>query len=401
VNLFPVGTVAMMNRIFKSLFSIAALVGMLALNAGCSGQQQAQARVTDSPSLGDGGGTGGGNNPTLPTTLEDTFKIYTNFSNANVASYLHDTTSTDWSKTCSVSPNATSSSLKYIDCIMEVHELDLFFSSLTLGFNIPANMCEYVQVRPYWHWRGTAGVGPTAVLITVNGSAPPTLTSYTASSISPALSASIKDAQVTCSADHSKDPNGKNCCEGSYTLTVRTNTPASGGNPATSSDSVSTVSWGGKVGNCAAGAMEDWSSERDVTHNIPGFWIYPAKDGYTGAKSAVKIKAPIDTIHEDVVYTANYFDPLLYTPPSMTDSVYVTATSFFKPRLYYEYTCLDEAWDAKARIRLQIRRWTTTEQLAIKGDWNKAGVETNPTNGSILDKDSWETGSFATDLLSW
>lgn len=387
----------MKSRSFQILISVTLLAGSAFFNAACSGETK-QARIADLPSE-----DGGAPSPTPappPTTLEEDFKIYTTFAELQVKSYLHDKTSADWSKACSVSPSATTDALKYINCLLEVHELDLYFSGLSLNFNAPIGMCKYVEVVPYWHWRGTAGVGPTAVTIRKVGDAAPGIETETRAVNNGTIGATIVDGQLKCSADHTGENDGKNCCEGKYTLTTITDIPASGGSPASSSTAVSTGKWGGRVGDCAHGAVDDFKVPREKNSGIPGSNFYNSEFGVSADKTTVKITPVIDTVYENITHITNYFDDTNFTPPSMTRIVTYPNGYEVKPNRYYTYNCLDEAHDVRARIRLEVRRWTMVSELAAKGNHNRAGPE-GGDRGDYLDHDSWETGPWSLFLLGW
>lgn len=358
---------------------------------GCAGNGNPGVEA-DSSSGGSSGDT---------VIVPPSFNVSVSFQSLN---YLHDSVPADWSKDCSVPPTASTSATKYITCLLEAHELDLYSRDLKLSVKAPQSQCAYLALAPYWFWRYRAGMGPTSLTITEDQSVTPTTYAISAiqraASNASAVTATNLNAAPVCSTDYRQN-GGPNCCSGFYLKTYRL-IPSGGGPPTTT---MSMESWGGEIGNCAAGpGAEIAAVDQDAAGwgrgpgNVPIPKLIPANAETQTATWSYTIRKPIELLNATSVYRANYF-PMTASPvpDSLASGAYDAASSAHQtyPQPYHEFFCLDAGSEIKARIRLQIRKWNLVSELQQKsgGSWNDSGPEnTDPAypGADMNDYPGWE-----------
>lgn len=254
-----------------------------------------------------------------------------------------------------------------ITCIVEGEELDLWFNGMELNYNIPPSMCSYFTVSSYYYYTAEAGVGGTANSYSVQ-------LDGTFTNLSPALPVDPKTGKPACKYVYpTLTGDLKNCCTGNYVTTVTTlqspiPDPESTVTPApiiTPDPIISKVSasWGGSAANCLGGPALDFGTKDEK--GFPQGTI-EMSDG-KGANGVLKIEAPFKKNYLSNTYVANYFDPLNIPPPRI------------RPRAieapYYEFKCLDRAFDIKARIKVQVREWDEVSEFNLShlGNPNTGG----------------------------
>ncbi len=304
-----------------------------------------------------------------------------------LTTFVHRADSTDWSKGCYVEPTATANADKFITCIVEVHELDAYMHQIGFEYNSPGAQCDYLAVSPYWFWQYKPNMGPTSVEYTNNkdtntqtlGTVVPANGSY-ATGVT--LKATEQGKVPVCDFDYTLDE-GPNCCQGSYSLTE---TIIEGG---VTTSTTTRKTWGGKLGNCAVGPGTEWFKDED---DLPRVTYEPA---YMGGKRQFKSKlAPITTPHKSVLYMANYHPNLAMAPAAITTGVLNKNGVLHSPQPYYQFTCMDKSEEAKARIRVLVRKWNLLSELlkGPSGDHTSTGAEGDPDypGADKQDRDSWE-----------
>lgn len=279
--------------------------------------------------------------------------------------YIHKTG--DFDSTCSVASTATAMGDIDIECIVEVEELEGAFNGISMVMNSPPGMCPYIRYTPYFYFGRDYGVGPTSATVNldVNGNlkggssvvGPGTLTSK---------------GEVLCDFEY-KDNDARNCCLGSASITTVQDIDGGG----TSSTTV-TKEWGGKPGNCAAGTGAK-TAPRTVETNMPTGVYYFKPNGFNDEFKTEK-RSVIDGYSS--LYYANYYSGVI--PNAFKDG----ATYPGNP--YYEWICLDDALEIRARIRVQIREWNDIDEFALEatGDPDTGGLETG-FGTSINDFADW------------
>ena len=367
----------MKQKVFSHLFFAALAVFTVSLTTSC-GAKKTTSNSEDSPSSGDSA-----------SAYDNTFSIKATFP-IIVDSTLHKKSSTDWSQACSILPTNLkypTSSASFIDCTLEVQELDLYVNKFDISFNAPSGACDYVVVNPYWFWKYPASVGPSAVSVAINSdTSTASLTSQTAgNALAPAGLASVDNTgKVSCQYDYTSF-GGPNCCQGSYQKTITTTTGGVTGAPVTT-----TETWNGLVGNCAAGVGLDYTDIRSSA-NTPGGIINYSSTGIIGK---VAVKSQMDAKFGNVFYAANYASDTSTVNP-LSKIVYTGSSAFsgVSPRAYYEFACMNHALETKGRIRLQIRKWSLASEMA------KGPAGTSTVSGSEGDPGS--PNSDKADFFGW
>ncbi len=253
----------------------------------------------------------------------------------------------DFDEMCVVEEDAATLD-RQIDCIAEVEELEGKYHGLQFVVNVPPNMCRYYTYAPYYYFGYPYGDADGAIVrVDLNSS-----NEFVSQSVVSGADVSVGSSQgkFNCAFDHTLI-GGPNCCEGNYTFRTYVN-----GVLSASEDRA----WGGKIGNCTAGA--GMTAPRDKVHNLPMPTISFSADG---ASKAFDVAKTIDMANAHTIYFANYLTstPL---PDAMVGG-----------NRYYEWTCYDDAMDQQAQIRIQVREWNESEEFLLKslGDPDSSGSE--------------------------
>ncbi|MDB5038198.1 MAG: hypothetical protein JWQ35_1726 [Bacteriovoracaceae bacterium] len=301
-------------------------------------------------------------------------------------------------------------------CVVDMDELDLYFRGYTLTDTVPSSLCAYRAFTPYFYAIAPVGNAPLAVAYTVdanksiaantstvggtlpsNGATPnnvdiwylifneanSTLGWWTHKQLYGALA--VKDTDVKCPFDYTGS-NGKNCCQGTYTLAV-TNTTG---------QTNTQVAWGGKPGNCFEGPGMDLLTTLPIrSDGLPAVYvtnaINPALPS-AGLSTSITISPPIGntTKGQRQIYAANYYTLAangadVPTATRVTRSAYTRAS--MDSSVYFDYDCLDAAFEVQSRIRVLVRRWSTNTEFqkflaskGLSGNPELAGNETPPTH---------------------
>lgn len=277
----------------------------------------------------------------------------------------------DFTADCSVASDETSYANQDITCIVEIEELSGAATGLKLVVNAPPTMCKYVVHYPYFYFGLDHGVGPTAVVANFDSSGAFSATGVgtvpVASSITgPGVFSS--SGTPICNYDYSNNT-GPNCCYGDYTL--RTITPTS--------DTTVSASWGGKAGNCAAGAGLKLTSQ-DKVNNMPFSQYYYSGSGFN-KEFSIEARTIIDS--NSSLYYANYYS-------GADPAAFKMADPTFRGNPYYTWYCYDDAQDTVARIRVQIREWNEVAEFELEASGNPDTTGFEPNWGAdVNDYDDW------------
>jgi hypothetical protein len=357
-------------------------VAFLAL-AACSQLNSEKANVAGANPTG----TSGSAIPPVGTVVNSAgfFLSGTGSSNPNMVQFMHvadaaygaDIGTLNFSSSCTI-PSGSAVGTDMV-CVAEVEELDLYFNTFNLQYQVPSNMCTYLSIRPYWFYDYQPGTGPTIASheILANGT--------------------INDVINTvggipkCAFDHGLEGGG-NCCTGTYSHVITTYT----------SNSSSTVTqigqgWGGKLGNCAAGPGTNLSgfTAQGVT-NLP----LPRIDyvAGTGVNASLAITGPNSLTRNghpvySNVWTSNFYKPLQHAggkPIGLQVQPAVPAGNpVATPSDTYDFVCLNGAQEVQQRIRLFIREWNEHSQLRQGGDPDTTGTEPGFPTLPINDRSDW------------
>ena len=313
------------------------------------------------------GATGGNNtttpttDPTVGTTPTETAGFFVKLSNTDAVSYTHkadvsygsDAGTTNWDTECRIDVG-TAKSAADLFCITEMEELDLYFTKLKVQYHLPASMCSYVRLRPYYFYAFEPGTGPTTVSYEV----------YSDGTIVDHLNS--VGGSPYCKYNYTGQYAGApNCCIGNYSQTVVTY--ASDGS---SSPEVSAGSWGGLQSACLSGPAMDTQEKttngfpRVTTTYIEGTGINTTYDITANRSSMISTRRIISNVR-----TANFYKPSEHTggiPIGMQAPSAVSGSTATQDT--YDFECLDRAGELNARIRLMIREWNTDTD--VNGDDN-------------------------------
>ncbi len=279
---------------------------------------------------------------------------------------------------CSIAPTSTGNDLS---CVVEVPELSLFYGGINFAVNIPAGMCEYVSEKPYWYYNKEVGIGPTAVSIEKTTDSTGGV-SFRCSSAGAALSSTCTGEEVNFNREDDEMTaecvyvalDGTNCCTGEYTLTTINKTIDASGAVTTSSSSVPRE-WGNNIKACIGGAGKtNWE-----IFNSSGLPNPRLTEMRNGKLLPYVVAAPmLSTLGATTnIPVSNYFtilSPAASSPhyhtgfgtASGSTSVlpyYIDPISdrsgngVTKGNPYYEYSCLNDAYEIKNRIRVYVREW--------------------------------------------
>ena len=342
-------------------------------------------------------------------------------------------------------------------CIMDVMEGDLWFHEIVLEYNVPEQLCDYLDFEVPWHFNQSIGRGPNTVHVCNDyftgcsdgeTPTPETETRYclggcnkttislcpgenqvTTSCRTDTTASPQEEAQNFCSSLDLSENDLANCCFGDYTLI--------------SEGTSSTANWGGDFQNCIGGmARFSWTSFNQAgvpiilttntlkaglreTYTLPA--LINTYDGhYDDISTDAKLKRP-------TFITANYWTdvedkdsvsnrPKFYTAPTEAqlpkdylEPLHVNQSSGYP---YLTWSCLDKAREIKHRIHLIVREWNTQEEYdsfkdtkGSRGDPDVVGQEGSicqyyeAGEGSILkstecndaiDADDWDSQGHGT-----
>ncbi len=280
---------------------------------------------------------------------------------------------------CSIASTLTGNDLS---CVVEVPELSLYYGGLKFAVNVPAGMCDYISETPYWYYNKEVGYGPTAVGIekTTNSSGG---VSFRCSANGSPLSSTCtgynevnfkSESNVMTAECAYVSSDSTNCCVGDYTLTT-TNITIDASGAATSTTSSNPQVWGDNVKACLGGAGKtNWDIFNGAGIPVPKLLEIREGDLYpytvtaprfttTAAPSNIPI-ANFYTVTSPAVSSPHYHTG--YGAMSGSNSVlpyYIdpisdrSGNAILKSNPYYEYSCLNNAYEIKNRIRVYVREW--------------------------------------------
>ncbi len=350
------------------LLTIVFLIASAFIGVGCSG----------------GSAVAGGDNfpsvsPDSPTAGFDTSAFFVGVRNVSEIS-SHVRTAGSFGTTCSIAGDAASTDLV---CYVDVPEGDLHFAGIDLVYGTPAGMCRYLRRETYWFYNEEVGFGPTELEIDIDLDAANNITSSTCATEDVAATAcnsvnfpeltfltEAGDITASCVYDRT-DQENENCCLGDYRLTKRvTTTP-----PGTTETSVTDEKWyesrDGIKACLGGGAKLNWSAFDRSGYPTPIDDF--AENGVSGT---YEIIAPIQNPNDGTnLSSANFYTTTVKHAHAAMDPVANTRTSnlpyFIDPiddrsgteldpgNDAYTFSCLDNAYETKHRIRVYIREWDT------------------------------------------
>ncbi len=273
---------------------------------------------------------------------------------------VHDDTD-DWASACEVFPDGTLEGYVTQDCLLEIHELDLWAGGLHFDFVVPEGVCDWVAWGHYQYEAWEVGVGPTEVLIEFDEDGDIVGGEHHV------------EGTPVCEYDHgSQVPDAPNCCLGTYTVT----TYETGEDPAADGTTSPTQFWGGDASNCYGGAAfidpeasfteDGWPRDTIVLVDQERF---EKRFEFPNLSANFRTNVPL----------ANHYEP------DDHDGTSPASLRGFAARPYYEFTCYDHAMEVFAHLRLQVREWNEMAEFALGPDGDPATVGVEPVSGHPID----------------
>ncbi len=255
-----------------------------------------------------------------------------------------------------------------IACYTEGNELDLHYQGISLQYNVPSNLCAYFTLMPYYYYQKAAGAGPTVVRKDTDSTG--------AVGTDNDNDGLIDGAVATCQFDYSASSK-PNCCSGDYTEVSRS-WDATATVPGYQTTSVSEGSWGGKASNCLYGPAMDTQELTEDGFPTPTIYFTEGQ----GINDKYVIASPLSKKRGSSIFLANFFQ--------LAEHAGAKPAAVAFP--YYQLTCLDRAYEVKARISLMIREWNTVSDFNLRESvvtgHDRVGAETS-TIGDFNDFDDW------------
>jgi hypothetical protein len=226
--------------------------------------------------------------------------------------------------------------------------LDLYFHGAALELNVPASMCSYIKVMPYYYYKKESGDGPTTGHVWIPDAA----------AVPPAGS------DTKCVYDYSSTGGTDgNCCTGTYTKITHTWDATAVAWSTANSD----ASWGGSKFECLSGPAK----ETQKPSGVDGIYLPTVTyiEGQ-GMNHVYPIQAPYFKGLSSNVYVSNFYYASQHSGSA--------PTAIVQP--YYEYQCLDRSEEVQARIRILIREWNLNSEWALgaTGNPDTTGNESSP-----------------------
>lgn len=382
----------MRARLLKTFLFAIMIASLSILNAGCGGAE-AQKGFSAQPSLGDDDGTV---TPGKPTGFF--VQVAENWPTTFVHPFYSQSTG------CMVS-TATTGANADIQCLLNIREADLYYTDLKWEFNAPPGMCAWIRETPYYYYNTLPGVGPSNINVTIGGT-PAAVTACTVDGVSATITAGVcRATEVTidgtgstkCIYDYSSSGRG-NCCEGSYSITKRTDTDVS----------TTTADWGGAYGNCARGVYQrnGWSTSGDS--RLPDTEV---NRGDTGVNRTFTATRSIGAIQrQSNVEVANFWGWSAYragnqstatVPMPLRTRTDLANGDVVSPNPAYLYECVGEAGELRARIRLYVNEWNTADAFAA---YSAGSLTARPDVGGIENtgcNPEGFSGGACDDFYSW
>jgi hypothetical protein len=322
----------------------------------------------------------------------------------NVTSIIHESDVNEFAYTspCTISTadienvvTGTNNEEIVIQCIVEEAELDLYDHGVSLNFNVPPGVCNYLDFAAPYYYSYPTGTGPGWVEYETNSGAPPTNVSNS------------YQGTPYCPYDFTNSinifgANGPNCCLGYYDQQI----DSAGSPPSLTSN----LAWGAKPGSCLEGpAMQ--TQTIDASNGFPEDTIYNGVME-SGMNQVYTVASPISRQANSVIYVANYFPnsttqadwPAAFYPPNgQTPPTSGTAYDNYvnldqQAQPFFQFDCLDSAYELRARIQVQVRGWDLQSNVGVATSYsNTGGID--PISGIPYHKyDNWlDITSFTGD----
>jgi hypothetical protein len=307
---------------------------------------------------------------------------------------------TNWNLPCQSNLASTVATERDIMCTLEVNELDLLFSEISLSYVIGQERCEWSRFRQPWYYNFQGGYGPTRLTFNVNAGtndwngAPVTVFGPGGGSISVAPAdrpdiittpTSGGNPLLRCPYTYFDSSGGeRSYCVGQYNVSGGTTSITGFWSPA----ATQTWIWGPAV----IKPLEELPPD---LFGFPTALVHYAIGGRT-FRHTMQVLARAGGSYQTYSY-ANYFQdaewPAAYrnpghwtpqVPPPMNSPATGETGQLRYPSRYFELECLDQAERVKGRIRMHIR------------EWNEYAQYLQAAGGGAGDPDTFNTPSAGT-----
>ncbi len=360
---------------------------------GCTGGNASSSFGSSNASTGSSVVPGSSNGVTDPNQL------YVGV-NSDINKIVHVHQLGQFSKPCSIPFGSTKQDLT---CIIDVPEGEIVHIGMSMKYNVPPDMCNYFERKPYWYYKNEVGVGPVSLTVTrtlTNG----LFTSATcsvdgspaAACNAPGLEATIdpKTLIPTCIYDRSKT-GGVNGCLGSYVMAINETNTVTAPPSTTVSNFQQAAAWGGSISTVIGGpGSQGWPA------GPGGYPITQFVAALGGIPNQTYTMPP--TLIGETLSIANYYKPLIHDHRGFVSATRSTLPYFIAPiddlngsALFtaqdsYEFSCVDAAQETIHRIRVYVREWNTRQDfndyVASNGATevpDRGGVEGVSCNGLV------------------
>lgn len=314
---------------------------------------------------------------------------------------------------CIADPDVAAS--QWIECIVDVDELDGFMHDFTLVNTAPGDMCKYRGFESYYYQFAYVGLSPQYVTYVYDTdtrtvfsnslrfhytTTPNFATPWnTGGSAFPRSIDIVSEGDIKCPWDYSDEyEDGKNCCVGEYTKYAFQYNSLGFGNVLDTD-----AEWGGDAINCYRGPAVADSLGKDSD----GFPLYHITEVVgLGFQDSYVIKAPISQNNRlfpgSNIHLYNYFSPADHLGSTTPITLQNTSP-------YYRFECLDANFEVSARIDVQFRDWNVNgyAEGGVAANADLSGNDPTPFEALPLNdiydwkdlmpasRDSWfQTGNY-------
>lgn len=367
------------------------------------------------PSAGSGGSSGGGS-----AVGESPSDFYIAVSNQSELG-AHVRTVGSFSTRCTIP--STTTAITDLQCIVDVPEGNLNLFGIKFAYNIPAGMCRHLRRSTYWFYNQEIGTGPTSLYLEKTVNASGVVTGYRCGENGGPLGPcnNLVEANVNTATDSAKcvydrrDAEQKNCCLGSYRITLETINSST----ATSSISTNDLEWGGDIRECLGGpGRTNWE-----VYTRSGYPTRIIEFAGNGVSANYEVDAPIQsTIDVWNISAANFYTPALHTHDGFVSATTSTLPYFVEPiddrngtpisvsgNVPYTWECLNESYEIKHRIRVFVRDWDLySDFLTYISSAGATTVPDRPGDQEGVDcdgispdpcNDKWDLDDYINELL--
>ena len=267
------------------------------------------------------------------------------------------------------------SSTEDLYCVLDVMELDIYTHNLSIKYNIPTGMCDYVSISPSWHFNQKAGYGPETIyecdiqINPITDDEGNVTCEETKEYYKDGCPAETSDCTSTrgreniedfCAEFDKSEQDLANCCFGNYTILDSNNEP------------VSNEKWPGTLQQCIGGPARTSWDLFDPNYDSPLPYLkYTLEEGFSNIFTIQSIEQATGGLSRASVPVANFVQTLNTRAGSIPGRVQdlhegegpLAEAVGFKPRPFFSIECLDPAREVVHALYLMVREWNTAEDF--------------------------------------